>query len=483
MRKSFERRVNPYEAGPSLAHVPSRYIDRAKLAGRLLRCLSAGLDGFFELVLVFVLVSPESMADRDAPFDWMRVVPYLAIFVMEIAFNTTPAKLLLGLSVVYQEPGVFARLKRTVPKYFCAFIPFLPVLFTRDRQGIHDRFARAYVLKKDVRLRALRATAGLLAGIYLIATFGMGPLFDLLVDRRVDWERVNQSPTAWEAPAASDEPRLSIWNDGLRYELAPRVAGLGLEETYYSHPYRRRLGPDRPRGVVLSSHQRLDHPVNLCQDYPLFSWFLPCRESPILIQDAFFEVTATERFYLSPLTMVGLNAAIIAKNIALSGEPDFFFFRRIAREDLTIVWVGTRDRNVKDDGTETIVDRDTLYIASEDDFTVGEFVWAAVPRDEQLIRDFIATLRFEAASEGAAEAELSEARRTRSKTAYFNALRLGTDKLVAAEALYEIFRRGGSTFERDRFASWIRSHVQETGDLRFLTLLEKTESWRIERDE
>lgn len=161
-RRKRKNRTNPgrTEAGPEATPAPTGRRDRVyplDHASPLLRLYAATVDFTVVLVLFIILhmVTNGRVAASDAaPQD---IFLFFGYFILTTGLlGQTPGKFAAGIIVVDREgrvPGIPLAIPREMIGKFVSVVTlgigFAWILYDHERQGIHDKIAGTYVVKKN----------------------------------------------------------------------------------------------------------------------------------------------------------------------------------------------------------------------------------------------------------------------------------------------------------------------------------------------
>jgi hypothetical protein len=452
------------------------------LAGRTLRLVSTGIDTVFQLTVYFGVCSGRFLAE-DEIADLCGLLPFAFFAVYEVGVGTSIGKQLLGLKVHFEYPGFRYRVYRAALKYSC--LPFLiypAMLFTGRRQGLHDKAGKSVVVQPNGWTAWARAAIGVLLSIYTMATFGCGPLVGVLMREKYDARLVDAQAERWTPTEESRGRRHRIWRQRASFELPVEIDGLPLRGTPYLYFYSRSTGSSIEEETVLVLPGSEAHLVfELCErGGPAMKWIFPCELSPREFQAAVFDATTKDRMFLSPKSLLRANALRLAKSTLLEGD-ELLFFRDWDGPEFSLVWHAIA--RLDDKGAmRHFVDYVNVGGDEAGEYYSISLIWQAGERREEVLSSLVRSFRFDRGSEKLGASLLEEGRTSRSSLHLLNAIEIAADKLPAAEAMYELYARVGSDFEKRQFATWVGYRVEE-GDLRFMDLNEKAWDWRGEDEE
>ncbi|MCP4152409.1 MAG: RDD family protein [bacterium] len=448
-----------------------------KRAGLILRLLATLLDFFIFFTLVTFVLVPD-MEKMSAFF----FVEAALTALYEVIFRTTPGKQLLGMKIIYDNATPRAILTRLISKYiFAALVLLLSFPFTRKRQWIHDKFSRSRVVKKPYPFRFLWGVLYFIVGLNILATFGVGNL---------TWERIAQIETIslkrvdtlpgeiTPGEPCSSENYFTVWNRGLRYRLPLKLNGTELKCNYRFHGYGfeppSRKGVYGVRVVALSSRPHCD--VCSQEDDSFMRLIKSCKKSPEEMQRLVNEVTVRDRFFVwNPLNMMQVQYRIMTKAMLLEGIGDEFAYRKVYKNGRAITWVYTKDLHTVLGHVCGTIRFDQIYLATETESRTLFIAWKGRKRDEQFVRDVIASLEICSPGPGDIEREIQLAKTHRSIPHALNAFRMTGKKYETGELLYYLHLEKGTEAEKRAFAHRI-SQCDEI-DRRYLRLIYITRGW------
>ncbi len=137
--------------------VPS--VKTKKYAGFWIRLLATIIDGIILSILGRILFGSETANMQDGTANvsftgWQTLVPILYTIGFWGVLSTSPGKMLFGLKIV-NEKGEKLSWKTAIIRYLGYIVSwitlgigFLWIAFDKKKQGLHDKIAKTYVVKK-----------------------------------------------------------------------------------------------------------------------------------------------------------------------------------------------------------------------------------------------------------------------------------------------------------------------------------------------
>jgi len=443
-------------------------------AGFFLRFAAVLLDFFLFFTLVSVFYVPEQGESRIG----FIVIFLTAITLYEIIFKNTPGKQLLNIKIVFERKAVRYHLIREVLKYLLGWLTVLSKPFGREKKYLHDRICFTHVRKLPSRFRPLKAVVLVILALNIFLTFGVGNVIWNWMKIYIDLKRVDTIPetVTLEQKTVSGEGPV-LWNEGFRIRPPRNFNGMKMERSSLMSGYDITYN-DQERGLgIFVLLANLFHPCMKCLPETGNGWrlVLPCSKSPTAVQDAVFNVSLKDRYFIwNPLDMIRTNMRLFDKDISTKGIGDDFIFRRLVRNGISIVWVFSEIKPDVESDVPLRFFKDILYLATPS--TYGELIvlWKGKFRDEQLVWTLINTLELWEPGPGDLDREFQLARKHRSIPHAVNAFRLSNRKYETGEFLFQLLSEKGTTFEKRAFSLAILS----LKDRRYKKLAYLTWEWR-----
>jgi len=443
-------------------------------AGIILR-FTAGLMDF----LLFYTGGTYFFSPDTVSFEIFLLLILAATILCEIIFQDTPAKKLLRMKIVYERKTFGFYVLRPFLKYLLGAVSFLFKPFNRKRQWLHDRLSHTMVVRYPSRYWNLRAIGVILLVVNIFLTFGVGNIQWKRIRKTIDLKRVDTVPerVTFEQPAVLGDD-ITFWNNGWRVRMPRIFKGMNMESTYRWNIYGRAY---TDQNVSIGIYIILDddsHPCTICETETGtdLKHALPCDQSFVAVQDAIFNASLKDRFFIwNPLNMYRINALLSEKGSYVWGIGDDFFLRRLERNGISIVWVYTEIPPRWESGSHLGYYKDTLYLATPSQYNKLFILWKDIPRDEQLVWELIGSLELWDPEPADIEKEFELAGEQRSIPHAMNAYRMSNKKYEVGKLLYQLLSEKGTAAEKRSF-SFVIKNLGEA-DRGYKKLIYLTREW------
>jgi hypothetical protein len=428
----------------------------------------------FSLLAVLAVVVDGFLPWRSAPASLSVTVADMVLALVEVLAGTSVGKLVAGLEIEWTDDTLLRRVSRAGLKYFLAGFAFLPAFFNRRHRGLHDLAGGSIVCQRPARARVLRALGTIAACGYFAVTFGVGRLFDRLVDVRIDAGRVDAVPAEMDVaqPSAAPGDSIEFWSGDLRVRFPRPFPGCPIQSGAVALLIGGG-GGERvagPRLLILSGGG--NHPFVQCSaSGPAWRHILDCSD-PRAAQRGVFAMRRADRWYLTPYGMAVTNGRLILKQQYVKGGPQRFFMRAFESAGLLVDWIGRED---VEPSTQRVSRYDDLWFATEAAHAELVIIWADRSPDEHLVEAAIRSAVLQPPTPREIDEQVSASERSGKPLGALNAMRAGNRDRHTVQVAVASLRATGLPWERQLFASWLRKLADEDASLR--DLADGTRAW------
>lgn len=442
------------------------------------RIVAVFVDFFLFFTVVALILAPIFNKARIGDF---ALITLGVLLLWETLVRQMPGKWLLKLDIHYEKEDKKKfrfYLLRSLLKYLLNILDILYSVINRRQLCLHDHLCGTVVKKKSFWIRPVVATVYFLVGLNLYMTVGCGTVFWQETKKDIPLDRVNMLPQPFTITSPGfSESTTGIWVWRLRFRLPRYYKSAPLESSIGYNGYTLTTSEGKYSSISIYDDKLL-HPYRPCL-CGLNILHVDCSGTPRDVQERVFHSTTNDFFTAwNYIRMIRLQGRLHAKGYHLSGKGDAFFLRKLSVNGISIIWVfkDKLSRMASKSAPDGLL-YDYIFMATDTNYWVLEISWNGIPRDEELVKGILLSVKEEEQSEQASREEMQLAKEQGSVAHAVNALRMWED-FENAQLLYEVLCLHGTPEEKSSFAGIIKYWSEYRTE--FKKLVPITQNWRLE---